>query len=154
MLVRWGKIVPQGRLGRLYIGATTIGCLTALGLSKQGGLNPGHALALLTMLCLAGAVISEYRQVKGWRYLQVGLLSTSLFFSLVPAINETLTRLPLSHPLATGPTDPLVQKSLGVLAFVFAVTLVTQFVFVRRNQNRMRDLSIHVDSAKHGVRSA
>lgn len=133
MLVSEGRITLQGGLGRTYLIGTTIGCLTAFGLSSHGGFNPGHALALLTLVCLIGAVIVERLSMKGWSYIQVVLLSTSLFFALVPGITETLTRLPLSQPLATGPEDPLVLKALGTLALVFLTTLIIQLIFVRKH---------------------
>lgn len=136
MFAMRGRITPHGTLGITYLVCTTLGCVSALGLSKHGGFNPGHVLALLTILCLIGAVVAEKRSFRAWPYIQVGLLSTSLFFSLVPAVNETLTRLPLASPLATGPTDPLVQKSLGALTIVFVFTLVAQFVFIRQQQRQ------------------
>ena len=34
---------------------------------------------------------------------------------MIPMVNETLTRLPIGHPLAEGPRDPLVVKTLFFL---------------------------------------
>jgi hypothetical protein len=127
-----GSIKPKDFLGRLYLVTTIIACLTAFGLSKHGGLNPGHALAALTLLSLAAAILSEKFSVRGWRYVQVSLLSLSLFFSLIPATAETLTRLPVGAPLATGPQDPLVGRFIGILFFLFVMTLLGQIIYLRK----------------------
>lgn len=127
-----GRIDPNQGLGKLYLVCTAIGCLTAFGLSKHGGFNPGHALAILTLICLIVGIAVERKGVKGWPYIQVVSLSLSLFFSLIPAVNETLTRLPLGAPLAQGPQDPLVLRSLGILFGLFVVVLGTQLVSIYR----------------------
>jgi hypothetical protein len=61
-------------------------------------------------------------------------LSGSLFFSMVPAINETLTRLPVGAPWASSPQDPLVLKSLGVLAILFVALCVAQIANIRKSK--------------------
>jgi uncharacterized membrane protein len=134
IFARRGKIDPHSKAGKVYLITTAVGCLTAFGLSKHGGFNPGHGLAILTLFCLIAAVSVERWQVKAWPYIQVSLLSLSLFFSLVPATAETLTRLPVGAPIAQGPQDPVVVRSLGILFLVFALTLVAQIIYLRRTK--------------------
>jgi uncharacterized protein YqhQ len=59
-------------------------------------------------------------------YLSVFGLSFSFFLSLVPAINETLTRLPPSQPLAAGPTASVVKVTLLVLFCLFVIGFTAQ----------------------------
>ena len=34
---------------------------------------------------------------------------------MIPTVNETLTRVPVGHPLAKGPTDPLIAQTLLII---------------------------------------
>jgi uncharacterized membrane protein len=55
-------------------------------------------------------------------------MSSTLFFSLVPAVIETLTRLPISQPLANGPNAPIIQTGLLTLTALFALGVVYQIL--------------------------
>jgi hypothetical protein len=59
-------------------------------------------------------------------YLSVFGLSFSFFLSLIPGVNETLTRLPASHPLADGPTSPAVAVTLLVFFALFVLGFAAQ----------------------------
>jgi hypothetical protein len=61
-------------------------------------------------------------------------MSTTLLLSMVPATIETLTRLPISHPLATGPNDPLVLKALSGVLMIYVVGVIYQLVKYRGQQ--------------------
>ena len=124
-----GKIDLGNRAGKIYLYFTIVSSLTALGLSSVHGVNPGHILALLIVVLV---LVAWFLYIKrpGFnrsRYFETFFLSFSFFLSMIPTINETLTRVPLRHPLATGPTDPLIAKTLLALLIVFVIGSVLQF---------------------------
>jgi len=128
--VKSGKINLAERSGKLYLYGTLITSFTALGISKQGGFNPGHVFSLFIIIIVVIASYLVYKR-KGnnkARYFENFLLSFSFFLSLVPTVNETLTRVPVGHPLAKGPTDPLIAKTLLVFFILFILGSVYQFI--------------------------
>ena len=52
-LSRDGLISPINRLGKTYIVATAITCLTAFGIFQHGGFGKPHVLGILTLIVLA-----------------------------------------------------------------------------------------------------
>ena len=137
MLIRHRKIDPKSSAGMAYFVAVTVSCILVLALPRNPpDLNPvpGYVLTLLTLTCLFLGFFIRFIRIRASRFLEVLGLSGSLFFSMVPAINETLTRLPVGGPLASSPQDPLVLKSLGVLAILFAVLCVAQIANIRKSE--------------------
>lgn len=130
-----GRIDPQDRWGRVYLAGLALSVITAFGLSSTGGINPGHVLGVLALLAAFGGawVVPKWRGSGSWApYLQMLGLSFSYFLLWVPGINETLTRLPASAPLAAGPEDPLVRKALLVALLLFVAGFVAQCRALRR----------------------
>ena len=117
--VKYGKINLAGKSGLTYLCGTIVTSLTALGLSRTGGFNPGHVFSLLIFVfVLTGYFLHAKRKGNTRaRYFEIFWLSFSFFLSLVPTVNETFTRVPVGSPLAKEPTDP-----------VIAITLLTLFV--------------------------
>lgn len=132
--VRFGKINLKHITGKIYFYCTLITSLTALGLSKLGGFNPGHVFALFIVVLILGAYfLSRKKQENNKaRYLENFLLSFSFFLSWIPTINETLTRVPIGNPLAKAPTDPIIAKTLLVILMLFIVGSIYQFVQQRK----------------------
>ncbi len=99
-LVKAGKINLAELSGKIYFYGTLITSLTALGLSKHGGFNAGHVFSLFIVVLVLVAAYLFYKKQGNTRarYFENFLLSFSLFLSLVPTVNETLTRVPLGHP--------------------------------------------------------
>ncbi|RFM35897.1 hypothetical protein DXN04_07285 [Chitinophaga silvisoli] len=132
--IQSGKIQPGTTTGNYYSILTVLACLTAFGLSKAGGFNPGHALSILILVFLGIAYLLR-RSSKGWtKYIQNFLMTTTLLLSLIPAVNETLTRIPLGHPLATDISSPAIAKTLMALLVLYVVALILQSVFIRKMQ--------------------
>ena len=130
------KKIDLGKItGKIYFYFTLITSLTALGLSSIKGINPGHILALLIVILISVAYFLHAKKQGNnrSRIIENFFLSFSLFLSLIPTVNETLTRVPVGHPIATGPTDPLIGKVLVVLLLVFIVWSILQY----RLQNRV-----------------
>jgi hypothetical protein len=136
MLIGSGKIDPKSSAGTAYFVAVTISCILVFALpQKSPDFNPvpGYILTLLTLTCLYLGFFIRFSRIRASRYVEALGLTGSFFFSMVPAVNETLTRLPVNVPLATSPQDPLVLKSLGVLAVLVVVLCVAQVVNIRRS---------------------
>lgn len=134
-LLKTTKIDLGKMTGKIYFYCTLITSLTALGLSSIKGVNPGHIVALLiVVLILVSYFLHTKKQGNNRsRFIENFFLSFSLFLSLIPTVNETFTRVPVGHPLATGPTDPLIGKTLLLLLILFIVGSVLQF----RKQKRI-----------------
>ncbi|MBB6372066.1 hypothetical protein [Chryseobacterium shigense] len=127
--IKRGKIDLNQLTGKIYFYLTLITSLTALGLSKHGGFNPGHIFALfIVILILTAYFLHKKRQGNNRaRFFENFLLSFSFFLSLVPTVNETFTRVPLGHPLAKAPTDAIIGQTLLGLFVLFIIGSVFQF---------------------------
>ncbi|SDH33887.1 hypothetical protein [Chitinophaga filiformis] len=128
-LIRNGKIDLGKLTGKVYFYCTLITSLTALGLSSVVGINPGHILALLIVVLISVAYFL-YAKKQGnnrSRFVENLFLSFSFFLSLIPTVNETFNRIPIGHPLAKGPTDPLIGRTLLVLFILFIAGSILQF---------------------------
>ncbi len=134
---RFRAIEPGTRAGRIYLGGLVLSVLTAFGLSSTGGFNPGHALGILALLAVAGALAAPRLAFLGRArpYLATLGLSFSFFLLLVPGINETLSRLPPSHPLANGPDSPLVKGVLLGWLVLFAAGYALQALALRSRRD-------------------
>jgi hypothetical protein len=132
--IQSGKIQPGTTTGNYYSILTAVACVTAFGLSRAGGFNPGHALSILILVFLGIAYLLR-RSSKGWtKYIQNFLMTTTLLLSLIPAVNETLTRIPLGHPLATDISSPAIAKTLMALLVLYVIALILQSLFIRKMQ--------------------
>lgn len=144
---RYHKIDPATSSGKLYLGGLLLAVLTSFGLSSSGGFNVGHALGILALLSVAGALLASRgpggspgrspRRSPVRPYLAQLGFSFSFFLMWVPGIAETLTRLPVSHPLADGPQSPFVRGALATWLAVFVVGAAVQCLWLR-SQRRVR----------------
>jgi hypothetical protein len=123
-----GKIDPKSVTGKLYIWLTVITCLTGFPIMKTGHPTGGHYLGITILVLLLLGVYATRLFGKLAAYLQLVLMSTTLFLSMIPAIIETLTRLPMSHPLAVGPNDPVILKALSALVLIYLVGVCYQVI--------------------------
>ncbi len=130
---RFRAIEPATRSGRLYLAGLALSVLTSFGLSSTGGFNPGHALGILALLAVGGALVAPRLGFLGQArpYLAMLGLSFSFFLLLVPGINETLSRLPPAHPLASGPDSPLVRGVLLAWLVLFVAGYALQALALR-----------------------
>jgi cbb3-type cytochrome oxidase subunit 3 len=132
--VKHARINLAETSGKVYFYGTIIASLTALGLSKHGGFNAGHVFSLLifVLVLIAYFLYSKMGQNNQARYFENFLLSLSFFLSMVPTVNETLTRLPAGKPLAQNSADPLIGKTLLILFILFLAGSVYQFIKQRK----------------------
>jgi hypothetical protein len=131
-LIRDGKIDPANGRGKWYIILTVVTCITAFPIMRFGHPTPGHYVAAVILVLLPIAIYAPRLFGKARDYVQVLVMSTTLFLSFIPAIVESLTRLPISSPLASGPNDPLVQKGQLILVIVFLVGVTYQVIKVSK----------------------
>lgn len=129
LLVR-GAIAPRQRLGQVYLWATVLTCLTGFGIFQRGGFNEAHLLGVLTLVVIGVALLPL--RLRAWPYVQTVLWTLTLFFHMVPGLTETFTRLPLGAPLFSGPDDPRLQATVGVVFGVFAAVMLAQVLRLRR----------------------
>lgn len=139
-LFSYGAILPQKKAGKLYIILTVLACLTSFPIMASGHLSAGHFLAVLILVMLPLAVFAPSIKIFGqkWQYVQVVLMSLTLFFSLVPAFTETLIRVPLGHPFANGQEDPALQPVMGALATVFVIGIGIQIFRLRAHNRKLQ----------------
>lgn len=141
---RYRRILPERRSGKLYLAGMLASVLTAFGLSSTGGFNAGHALGIIALLAIGGALLIPQLRLLGRArpYLAQLGFSFSFFLLLVPGINKTLTRLPAAHPLATGPDSPLVRGALLGWLVIFVLGAALQGWWLRGQQRQTRRYSM------------
>jgi uncharacterized membrane protein len=130
-LARDKEIVAKSTLGKTYIWATVLTCLTGFGIFQHGGFGKPHALGVITLVVLALAVLAARTTLFGRasRYVETISYTMTFFFHLVPGFTETGTRLPAGAPLFANPDDPALQRVIGI---VFVVVLIGIGLQVRR----------------------
>ncbi|MDB5115873.1 MAG: hypothetical protein JWQ79_1365 [Mucilaginibacter sp.] len=135
-LFRDGRIIPANGPGKLYILLTAITCLTALPIMKTGHFTGAHGVAVVVLvLLLIGMYTRSIKALgKGAVYIETFIMSTTLFLSFIPAVVETLTRLPISNPIASGPNDPIIQTGLMTLVGLYIVGIIYQFIKLRKKK--------------------
>lgn len=142
--VRDGKINLKSKSGNTYFFGTIITSVTALGLSKHGGFNPGHVLALLVLVLVVYAFVLQRRKTGNnkARYFENFFLSFSFFLSMIPTVNETFTRIPLSAPLANSPSDPLIGRTLLILLLLFVVGSIYQYIQQKKINKNAQNMAL------------
>ena len=135
-LVVYKVITPEQKSGRLYLLCTFIAAVTALMIYKHGGFGPGHALAVLTLLALAGGfVVTKIPALaKIADYFRALCFSGTLLFHMIPAITDGLLRLPVGNPVLTDPQDPLLKKFYLAFLVIFLVGYVMQFLWLKKHR--------------------
>jgi len=131
-LYREGKINPLSGPGKLYVWLTIITCVTGFPIMKTGHLTPAHYVTIIILVLLPLGIYAGKIFGKAAPYAQVIIMSITLFLSLVPAVVETSTRIPISHPIASGPNDPVVTNGLTILFVLFIAGVIYQLVKLRR----------------------
>lgn len=126
--VRYRKIDTSQTPGKVYWVSMVLAVLTSFGVSSTGGLNAGHIFGVFILFIMFGAMLATRLRFLGRLrpYLYTFGLSFSFFLSLVPGTNETLTRLPVAHPLASAPMALVVLSTLLILLALFVVGFVVQ----------------------------
>ncbi len=133
MLFRHGRIVPTTRAGLAYFGFMLLGVLTVFPIAHQAVSTVIAAVTLVALL--VGFGVSRWASATRWGpYVETVALSLSVFLLFLPAVSETLRRLPAGDPIAKSMTDPLLVGVQGalLLALVIGVPLQLRAVYLRR----------------------
>ena len=135
-LIRDKEISPRNLLGKTYVIATVLTCLTGFGIFQHGGFGKPHALGIITLVVLGVAYVAGYTKLYGrWSpYIETISYSLTFLFHLIPGITETTTRLPLGAPLLPNAEAPALQAASAVLFVAFLIGATLQ---VRRLRARL-----------------
>ena len=127
-LLRDKAILPRNLVGRIYILATIITCVTGFGIFQHGGFGKPHALGIVTLVVLGIAWSAGHSTTFGRAspYIEIVSYSATFLFHMIPGITETTTRLPLGAPLLPNADAPALQAATGVLFVVFLVGATLQ----------------------------
>ena len=127
-LARYKQISWSTGLGRVYLATTVLTAVTALGIFRHGGFGPAHGAAILTLVAVAIGTLARAR-----RYVAAIAFSTTLLFHLIPAVTETLTRIPADHPIAASQQAPLFPPIYSGLLLALVIGLVLQVRWLKGN---------------------
>ncbi|UNK49940.1 hypothetical protein MNR01_02555 [Lysobacter sp. S4-A87] len=124
--------------GRMFFWFTVATAVTGLFIFRHGGFGVPHVLSLLTLAVLAIGWFGDRRGTRGgfWRHVAVVSYLLALFFHFIPGFTETLIRLPLGRPWASGIEDPRLRQPIGAAFVVFLVAAVWQVLRVRALSRR------------------
>jgi len=130
-LIKYGRINPSTQVGKAYVILTAIACVTSLPIMKTGHPTAGHGFAVAILILLPLAIYAN--KIAGTKgvYLQTIAMSTTLFLSMIPAVVETFTRVPLSHPLATSPDSPAAKGGVLLVLALYLIGTIYQVLKIR-----------------------
>jgi hypothetical protein len=130
-------------VGQWYVGLTVLTCLTGFGIFQHGGFGKPHVLGIITLVALLLAYGVGKVRASGQLsiYTQAVLYMLTLFFHVVPAITEGLTRLPPSNPITNNPDAPIIQHMILGCLLVFIVGAIWQVLALRKSRQEFAHLS-------------
>ena len=120
---RYGKISLANTVGKVYVVATALTCLTGFGIFQHGGFGKPHALGIITLVVLGIAVLAGRSALFGRAsaYVETIGYTATFLFHMIPAITETSTRLPLGAPLLPNADAPELKTATGILFMLFLI---------------------------------
>lgn len=147
-LVRDREIVAQSTLGKTYIWATVLTCLTGFGIFQHGGFGKPHVLGIITLLALAVGTLAGRGVLfgKSARYVEAIAFSASFLFHWIPAFTETLTRLPLGAPLLPNADAPELKAITGVLFVLYLIGVGLQIRRLRGSAGALSPAPVRAGS--------
>ncbi len=143
--VRDGKIDPENRVGKLYLGTMFLGSVTAFGFIVTKGFTPAQVLTVVTLALLFAGTFTMRGRRRGSGLMQILCLSASYFLLMFFTTTEMLTRLPVDHPFASGPTDPALMPVRIVLLAALVIGVAYQVIRQRAGSHRAGSIH-HADA--------
>ena len=127
-LWREGVISSRSGLGKTYLATTAVTAATALGIFQHGGFGPPHALAIMTLIALSIGLAAERSAgaSRAWAIVMTASFSVTLLFHMIPAVTESLTRLPAAAPVAASADAPIFPPLYLALFIAYGVGLAWQ----------------------------
>jgi uncharacterized membrane protein len=138
-LIRDHAISWNNFMGKIYVIATLLTCVSGFGIYQHGGFGRPHVLGIITLLVLALALIAGTGKEPFGKlspYIRTIGFTLTFFFHLVPGITETATRLPADAPLAPTADARGVQLAIGVCFILFLIAATLQGRKLRANLGR------------------
>lgn len=147
-LIRHGQIAMASRSGRAFVWLTVATCLTGFFIFHHGGFGKPHVLGIVTLVVLAVAWYAERRRGFGRAsaYVAVIAYSLALFFHFIPGYTETLTRVPVAQPWASGPEDPKLLALVGGTFVAYLIGVAWQLLRLR-SRSRQAPVAEGADAA-------
>lgn len=130
MFARHGRIVPRSGPGAVYFVSMLIGAATVFLVAHQPVSNVIGIVTLIMLLVGYGA--GFMRLGRAGVYIETISLSITAFLLLVPAVSETLRRVPDGHPWVTDLNSPLLLGAQGSLFVALIVGVTAQVIYLRR----------------------
>ncbi len=120
---RYGEISLANTVGKVYVAATALTCLTGFGIFQHGGFGKPHALGIITLVVLGIAVLAGKTSLFGRAsaYVETISYTATFLFHMIPGVTETSTRLPLGAPLLPNADAPELKTASGVLLVLFVI---------------------------------
>lgn len=133
-LARDKQISSQTRLGQVYLIATLITAMTALGIFRRDAFGPPHVLAVLTIVALGIGVAAGRSPLFGRasRYVEAVSYSSTVLFHMIPAVTESSIRLPPGAPLVASLDAPVLRGVYLVLLVAFLIGVTLQVRWLRK----------------------
>jgi len=133
MLARHGRIAPETGAGRAYFWFMLVGALTVYPVAHQ---PISSIIATVTLAALfVGYGLSRWPMANRFgKYVETMALSLSAFLLLVPAVSESLRRLPAGHPLVTDMKDPLLLGAQGALLLALIIGIPLQLYALHKRR--------------------
>jgi uncharacterized membrane protein len=140
-LLRDRQLSWSNAIGKVYVAATVLTCVTGFGIFQHGGFGKPHVLGIVTPTVLGLAALAAATPTFGRASAYVATISYSLsfFFDMIPGATETFTRLPLGAPVFAGPDDPTLQK---IVAALFVLFLIGAALQARRLHAHLRVMQV------------
>jgi len=141
MFARHGRIVPRSMAGTAYFISMLIGGVTVFLVAHQPVSNGIGAVTLV--LLFAGYGVGHVSGLgNAGKYLETIFLSLTAFLLMVPAVSETLRRVPDGHPFVTRLNSPLLLGAQASLLVLLIAGVTAQMIHLRR-QGRLAARSHH-----------
>jgi uncharacterized membrane protein len=127
------EISPRNTLGKVYVIATIVTCLTGFGIFQHGGFGKPHVLGIITLVVLGVAYVAGYTKLYGRAspYIETVSYSATFLFHMIPGVTETVTRLPLGAPLVANPEAPVLQAASAAFFVAFLIGATLQVLRLR-----------------------
>ncbi|MFT3998436.1 MAG: hypothetical protein QM667_13620, partial [Asticcacaulis sp.] len=135
MFARHGRIVPRSTPGVLYFASMFIGAATVFIVAHQPVSFIIGAVTLVFLLAGYGIGLTPLPK-RIAVYPETIFLSLSAFLLMVPAVSETLRRVPDGHPLASDLNSPLLKGAHLSLLAVLVIGLTAQILYLRKQGKR------------------
>jgi hypothetical protein len=132
-LIKKRKINGDTTLDKIYIITTVIVCLTGFGIFQHNGFGVAHVLGIITLIVL-GIALFAHRLKK--TYIATVAFSMTFLLHLIPAINETMTRLPYGAPMAKSPDDPRIKMFIGICFILFLIGATLQVISIKKTKSK------------------